>query len=709
MGFCWISVLLAAGAVHAAEYSAPAGIRPVIRRPGGPSIIPGGRIVAPMGGQYETGPSPLGLAVSPDGRRIVTCNRGAGRFSLTVLERNGNGNWTVRHLADVPPEAPEAADADGRLFLGLAFSGEHSVYASEGNTGRVRLVDVAAGDQKRTYDLNEGGVTGSYAGDLAFERGSGMLYVVDPAHSRVVSIDVQRRRIVSSTPLAGVPSALALSPSGRKAYVTIEGSLCVLDLKDPAAPAVETTLRGAGSPGVLAAAGRVFVSNGWDDSITVIDAGTNAVIGKIELRIPGLENLRGVWPAGMAYDEAGGRLLVAEAGINAVGVIDVARKQVLGHLPAAWFPTRVVLDRGTVAVTSVRGQGTGPSEHIPTGEFPGTLERGSVSMFPMPDAAQIAAGTATVLETNGFQVRPRAPAAYPSAIRYVVLILKEDRTFDEIFGDVAEASNGGVAAMDELARFGRSGWAYGGRDRFSVKSVNVTPNHHALAARWSFSDNYYAGSDLALESVCAHLERGGVSLRRFGEDEKLTDQERAAQFIEEIERNYGKGGQPLPRFLFLYLPGDRMDKPRPEDGYPYEASYVAGNDYATGRVIEYLSHTSWWREMAVFITEADTDAGVDHVDARRSILLAAGPYCRRNYVSHVHAGFSGLLKTIFGLLGAPPMNLLDAAASDLRDCFTDIPDYTPYKALPEDPRLFAPKNPRARMEFHGESSRLSGP
>jgi hypothetical protein len=94
--------------------------------------------------------------------------------------------------------------------------------------------------------------------------------------------------------------------------------------------------------------------------------------------------------------------------------------------------------------------------------------------------------------------------------------------------------------------------------------------------------------------------------------------------------------------------------------------------------------------MAVFVTEDDAQGGVDHIDAHRTVLLAAGPYCRRNYASHTNTSFPGLLKTIFRLLRIPPLNLFDASASDLSDVFTDQPDFAGYEVLPEDRRLFDP-------------------
>ena len=146
----------------------------------------------------------------------------------------------------------------------------------------------------------------------------------------------------------------------------------------PLGPAVH----GGSSPsGILAAAGRVFVSNANDDSITVIDAKTAAVEAEIPIRIPGLERYRGVLPIGMAYHEKSGRLLVAEAGINAVGVIDVGQRRVVGHIPAAWFPTRVVLDRETVFVANGRGYGQGPNA------LRGPVQHGSVSIFRCPPTA----------------------------------------------------------------------------------------------------------------------------------------------------------------------------------------------------------------------------------------------------------------------------------------------------------------------------------
>ena len=141
-----------------------------------------------------------------------------------------------------------------------------------------------------------------------------------------------------------------------------------------------------------------------------------------------------------------------------------------------------------------------------------------------------------------------------------------------------------------------------------------------------------------------------------------------------------------------------MTKPRPKDGYPFEASFVADNDYALGRIVEFLSQTPWWREMAIFVTEDDAQGGRDHIDAHRTVLMGLGPYFKRNYVSHVNTSFPGMLKTIFRLLGLPPLNLFDAVASDLGDCFANTPDYGGYQVLKEDSRLFDPAVAREPLD-----------
>lgn len=866
----------------AADYSAPAGIRPALRRPGAASILPGGRIISPLGHQYVTGPGPFGLAISASGKTLVSANSGPDRFSLTVLERQKSGAWEVRQLVapkKKKPKAGEREEKDGdqwrSVFMGLAFANEHTAYASEGNSGRVRLVDLATGAAKKIYDVNRDGFADSFTSDLAFDAERGVVYVLDQANFRMVAIDVHKQRVLSSVRLGRLPFALALSPDKRKAYVTNIGmfeykpvpgldphnlretglpfpafgfpsvesrdgaqvetgkglvdvpglgdpnvreanSLAVIDLEDPAAPKVETFIptglpfgegtEGGSSPsGVVATADRVFVSNGHNDSITVVDPKSNSAIGQIEIRIPGLEKLRGVLPIGMAYHEATGWLLVAEAGINAVGVIDTRQSKLLGHLPAAWFPSRVLIDGDTVYAANVNGQGTGPNvwqSPLPSGDtFMGTFRRGSISSFPLPDAAGVTAGTQTVMENNGFNPReesagPPGGAPLPSAVKYVVLIVKENRTFDEVFGDIQHLANGAtVMGAPGIARFGRMGHAAGNGHRLSLQRVNVTPNHHALALRWSFSDNFYADSEVSVDghhwlvgaypdawtetsfrasyadgrdfrfpttapgrlsfaegnssvhpeeqpeggTIWHHLARHDVSFRNYGEGFELAggdegqgykptgarfvinvpmpfplfqntsreypmfnmnipDQFRATQFIHEIEEKYVKGGEPFPRFIYIHLPNDHMTEVRPQDGYPYEASYVADNDYALGRMVEFLSQTPWWREMAIFVTEDDAQGGRDHIDAHRTVLMALGPYVKRNYVSHVNTSFPGMLKTIFRLLGLPPLNLFDAVASDLSDCFTDTPDYDGYQVAREDPRLFDPAAAREPLD-----------
>ena len=408
------------------------------------------------------------------------------------------------------------------------------------------------------------------------------------------------------------------------------------------------------------------------------------------------------------------------------------------------------------------------------------------------------AATETVMDNNG--LKPRDETAWrrcPPAVKYVVMIVKENRTFDEVFGDIQRLANGAtVMGAPGVARFGQAGHAAGKGNRLSVQRVNVTPNHHALALRWSFSDNFYADSEVSVDGhhwlVGAYPDAwtetsfrasyadgrdfrfpttapGRLQLRRrqfFGASGRaarrrhdlaspgaarrfvpqlrgrlrtggrgrraratsprarrfvinvpmpdplyrntsreypmfnmnIPDQFRATQFIHEIEEKYVKGGEPFPHFIYIHLPDDHMTEPRPQDGYPYEASYVADNDYALGRIVEFLSQTPWWREMAIFVTEDDAQGGRDHIDAHRTVFMGIGPYFKRNYVSHVNTSFPGMLKTIFRLLGLPPLNLFDAVASDLSDCFTNTPDFDGYQVRKEDPRIFDPAAAREPLD-----------
>jgi len=170
----------------------------------------------------------------------------------------------------------------------------------------------------------------------------------------------------------------------------------------------------------------------------------------------------------------------------------------------------------------------------------------------------------------------------------------------------------------------------------------------------------------------------------------IPDQFRATQFIEEVEQLYRKPGKDLPRLLYIHLPNDHMDRPRPEDGYPFRASFVADNDIGLGRIIAYLSKSPWWKQMAVLVTEDDAQGGVDHVDSHRSLMLVISPYAKKNYVSRRNVSMPGMLKTALRILDLPPLNLYDATAQDLADCFTTNADFTPFTVLATDQRLFDP-------------------
>lgn len=841
-------------AIHAQDWSAPAGNRPV-ERTLRESVLPSGRLITPLGETYVTGPGSFGLAISPTAKLVVTADGGPNRYALSVFNpvtstmNSLTANWKERRKEDRDEDEEWSS-----VFQGVAFEGEDRLYASEGNNGRVRVVDPRSGKLLGRIELNTLGYEDSVSGDLVLDAGRHRLYIVDQANFRVAVADTTTRQVIASVRVGRLPFAIAMSPDGQRLYVTNVGlfrysalpgadvnkpqtgvlfpvfgyptkeslrgtkattgegktitvpglgdpntreanSVAVIDISGSQPKLVDfirtglpisKQVPGGSSPsGVLATADRVYVTNTHNDTVSVIDRRTNKVINEIALRIPKLEAVRGLIPIGLAI--RGERLYVAEAGINAVGVIDLPTGKVLGHLPVAWFPTRLAFAGSTLYVACAKGNGTGPNDPalVKSGHtFQGRLRKGQLVRLEVPPDGQLAELTERVYRNNGFVPNQEA-RPLPKEIEYVVVIVKENRTYDEVFGEITEASNGEVNGKPKLARIGSQAEAKF-KHNGQVVHGGVMMNHLALARKFAFSDNFYADSEVSVDghhwlvdsypnawtestlmaayggnrdfrlskapgrliypgsnssvhpeevleagSLWHHLDRFGVTFRNYGEGYELAggyegegakpsgerlftniaiadplyrntsrnyaqyntnipDQYRVEQFTSDVEQRFIKGSEPFPHFIFIHLPNDHMAGPRPEDGYPHEFSYAADNDLALGKIVSYLSHSPWWKKMAILVTEDDSQGGVDHVDSHRTVLLAISPYAKRNYASHEHSNFTGLLKTAFRLLHLPPLNQFDAAATDLADCFQATPDFTPYDYVWPSKEIFDP-------------------
>ena len=893
--------LLFAGGVQSAErparprawLMAPAGNRPVKIDPAGETVLPNGRLLTPLGKHIKVAPHPYGLALSPDGKTLVTANSGTSPFSVSILTELES---TEPKVVQIPPGVQPSSDDDEQalesVFLGVGIAPDNrTLYLSEGDNGRVGIFDLVTHERLDSLSIDgtfqDKTYKNSLTGELKLSPGGRRLFVLDLAHFRMVITDTASKQIVASVPVGRMPFGLAVSPDGQRVYVsnvgmfqyslvpgydpkdprdtgldfppfgfpskqaqegtTIGGkkipglgdpnapesnSVWVIDVSGAANPRVTARIRtgipigtqsvGGSSPGAVVAGRRkVFVSNAAQDSITIINARTDRVEKTIVLEPAGsVRGLRGVLPFGMALSPDEKQLYVACAGINAVAVIDARKDKVLGYFPTAWFPARVAIrpDGKVLYVASAKGFGAGPNggpnfQPGAEGAYIGDITKGMVSMISIPDARGLKELTAGVLRNNGFayaipavprnSASPVPPPRQPSrSIRHVVFIVKENRTFDEVFGDMAEPGSG-IEGEPSMARYGED-TTVKDKGRPTVEHARVTPNHHAIARRFAFNDNFYVDSDVSMDghhwlvgnypnelvesawpanygkkfnfiadpdapgrvggvsfnpwpesfleagSLWEHLARHQISFRNYGEgvsmagdDEgpglmptgvreavnmpmpkvlfentsrsyatfntNISDQYRFEQFKREFDLRFASGKEPFPRFLYIWLPNDHTAQPRPEDGYPYHASYVADNDLALGKLVELLSHSPFWKDMAIFVTEDDAQDGRDHVDAHRSLLLVISPYAKRG-VSHAHTSMASILKTFFLIFGLPPLNQYDAAAADLADMFTDQPDFTPYTALPSDTRIFDPEKVREPgLEIRARPSRGSEP
>jgi len=536
-----------------------------------------------------------------------------------------------------------------------------------------------------------------------------------------------------------------------------------------------------------------YVSNASNDNISIIDYKNHKLLGDIPIKVDSrIDKYRGLLPFGLTLSKDEKTLYVALLGFNAVAVIDIESKTTKGLIPSGWGPTRVQLskDDKELYIITCRGLGAGPNGgkgfvSPPQGYYIGDIQLGSFQKVSTPDAAQLAVYTKQSIDNTFKSIRisddvknplPPLPGIRKSPIKYIVYITKENRSYDEVFGQLKNASGDST-----IARFGvNNEYTLPDSLRKKFPHLRVSPNHIKAAKQYSFSDNYYCDSDASIhghhwlagvipnEWVEANssvsktaklfssapgrrnpgttgsidpedyaeigglweaLDRAKVSFYNFGEanetahvreewydtntgaahgvmvpmqkalfnrtshdyagfNTNIPDQYRMDQFEKEFTDKWIKGKEKLPSLLTMQVPNDHGAGIRPEDGYYYPQSFMADNDLAVGRILHFLSRTKYWKNMLVIITEDDPQGGVDHIDAHRSVLMLEGPYVKRGYVSHTHANFGSILKTIYNILNVKYVNQFDVTASLLQDFFTSKPDYTPYTLEKNDPRVF---------------------
>jgi YVTN family beta-propeller protein len=585
------------------ELGAPAGSWPTHISRSGVTVIPSGRFITPRGVQVKVAPHPYGLALSPDGRMLVTVNSGTAPFSISIITRLKSSHPEVAQI----PRGFKPSGADPKsVYLGAAIAPDNrTAFVSEGNNGDIGIFDLIA--RRRLGFLNlDGAFHGktfrdSLPGDLKLSSDGRYLYVLDMAHFRLVIFNIASRRIIASFGVGLLPFGMALSPGGKNLYVSNAGmfryslvpglnpkdtlktglifppfgfpskqaeqgvvidgkrisglgspntsasnSLWVIDVSDPTRPQVKLKIPtglpvgplsvGGSSPcGVVASRRWIYVSNASQDSITIVDARTGRIRKTVLLQpSPAVKGLRGVLPFGLALSPDGKRLYVACAGINAVAVLDARSGDVQGYIPTGWFPARVAVsaDGSTLYVANGKGFGAGPNggpnfHEGPEGDYIGDITKGTVSIIrlhvltgpsevwtisrPAESApGSLAAETDQVLANNGF-----TPSAHPSLpapdfpipspgrpgreIRHVVFIIKENRTFDQVFGDLKNVGGESVNGDPNLAEFGDNACVENKDIGRSFVNVRVSPNHHALAARFGISDNFYVDGDVSVD------------------------------------------------------------------------------------------------------------------------------------------------------------------------------------------------------------------
>jgi DNA-binding beta-propeller fold protein YncE len=753
--------------------------------PNGGFLLSSGWRVKPAGAQIPLDTMPMSSALSPDGKFLLILNGGYKPPSVSVLDTKDG-----HEMGRTP--VPDAwlgltLSSNGRLlWVGGGSKASIFEYSFDENG---KLLPTRAFEVVKAADRTHR----DFIGDVAVSPDGHLLYACDLYHDTIVVVNPQSGMIIERFKTGRRPYRILFHPDGKSFFVTSWADGSIVRHQTIGGAQLQVLRVGAHPTDMIwrdkTTASEEGQDTGWKARIFVSAANTNnvfsvAVSDSGDLRVVETINVStspnhplGMTPSALAISPDQSRLYVVCSDANATGVVDVteARSHVLGFIPSGWYPTAArVLADGRLVVLNGRGSRSypnpgGPNPTVRTAapshaseppirrEYIGNLQTGSASFIPPLSDEQLRSYTLEVLGNSPYsdEKLDAGPEGLP-AIEHVLYIVKENRTYDQVLGDMGKGESDPSLCL------------------FCEK---ISPNHHKLAREYVLFDNFYVNGDVSADGhawstsaiandyvqklwpnsyagrrkhydyegsdpaavppagyIWTNAAARNVSMRNYGyyatnkkaagEDgiqiegmrdpvlAKVTnlkyrgfdldypDVKRAQTFLDDLTE-FDKSNS-MPAFMIMRLGNDHTSGT--SAGKIAPLSSFADNDYALGMIVEGMSRSKFWKSTAIFILEDDAQNGPDHIDAHRSPVFVISPYTHTGTIDSTMYNTTSVLRTMELILHLRPMTHFDAGARPMINCFSKTPVLTPYQA--EKPRISLEERNPANSPTAARSAKL---
>jgi len=711
-------------------------------------VLPNGWKLTPVGKLLPLGDLPLNIAVSPSKK-------------LAAITNNGESDQTIQ-LVDIEHEVILDSIIIAKAWLGLTFSDDGNfLYASGGNDNII--VRYAIRNNRLSVDdsirIGKAWPEKISIAGIAIDDAKKRLYVVTKENNSLYVINIQSKKVISKLSIGGEGYTCLLSPDHKLLYISCWGCDKVVMFNTDQMK-ITGSIAVGDNPNDLCITGDgkyLYVANANDNSVSVINTQEKKVIETLNAALyPGSPSGSTTNSVALGSDEK--TLYIANADNNCLAVFDVSKPGSSiskGYIPTGWYPACVRTAKDKILIANGKGltshanpYGPNPTregdvvtykvagtEHEIKVQYIGGLFRGTLQILKTPDAKQMSVYSQAVYKNTPYnknnELASEGAKGNPiptkvgeiSPIKYIFYIIKENRSYDQVLGDIPEGNGD-----PDLVLFGE----------------NITPNQHAIVHEFVLLDNFYVNGEVSADGhnwtmgayatdfleknwptsyggrggdypgegkmliannkdgfIWDDCARHGVSYRSYAEfvddhkpsipvlknhfcknytswDLSVRDTVRFRQWKHDFDSLLAVNA--LPRFNSLRFGNDHTEGLSLNRPTPF--AHVADNDLAVGMFVDYLSHSKVWKNSLVLIVEDDAQNGPDHVDAHRSTAYLAGGYVKQGFVDHTAYTTTSLLRTIELILGLPPMTQYDAPSTPLWRCMNNTPDHPAFKSRP---------------------------